>query len=89
MPSANDALSGETKTFSSCEASLIVRQSVNEYAFDASSTPRSAAVSVLGRAESAVARAGGLGSVLRPAQDATIGIAAINKRRTIIVPRRL
>jgi hypothetical protein len=36
-----------------------------------------------------VARAGGLGSVLRPAQDATIGIAAINKRRTIIVPRRL
>ena len=45
MPSANDALSGETKTFESRCAALIVFQSANENAFDALSTPCSADVS--------------------------------------------
>src|SRR5512143_3127672 len=93
MPRAKEALSGDTKTFESCDASLIVRHSANEYAFDASSTPRSAALNVLGSSVSAAAGVDGLGSVPWPAHAATIDpiatAARVDIRRTVMMPQRL
>src|SRR5262245_20572175 len=53
-PSANDALSGETKTLESCCAWLIVFHRLNENLFDADRTSRSADV----RARGSAVRAG-------------------------------
>src|SRR5215207_3845111 len=66
MPSANDTLSGETKTLESRWAALIVFQSPNENAFDAARTSRSAAVSWRGKDERAGLRSPGIGSVSPP-----------------------
>ena len=59
MPSENDALSGDTKTFESFCARLTRFHSANENAFDALSTPRSADVRSRGSAVSAGATAVG------------------------------
>ena len=58
MPSAKDALSGDTKTFESRCAALIVFQSANEKSFGAPSTLCSAGDSDRGSAVRAGARAG-------------------------------
>src|SRR5512142_138239 len=87
MPSANETLSGDTKTFESRAVSLIVRQSANEYAFDASSTFCSLVVSARGSAVSAGRwlPPGELGSCAQPTRAVTAARAIV--RRSDMDPR--
>src|SRR5512138_2124173 len=86
MPSANETLSGDTKTFESWVVSLIVRQSANEYAFDASSTLCSLVVSARGSAVSAGRwpPAGELGSCAQATR--AVAAARANVRRNNMKP---
>jgi hypothetical protein len=85
MPSANDALRGETKTFESCDAFANCPQSAKENPFVASTIPRSVGVSARGSAVSAgegVDVRAASGDVL-PAQAAALRSATAKRLRLL------
>src|ERR1044071_4414984 len=82
MPRANDALSGDTKTFESRCAALMVLHSPNEKPFAAVMMLVSAGVSARGRLVRAAARSAGSGSETPP-QAARTNEAASATRRSV------